>query len=107
MATITLTRAKHGKSIKAQVGDLITVSLDENPTTGFRWAIDKSDDDVLELLSSEYDASPGSKVGRGGQRVVTFEVRKAGVSPIDLKLWRAWEGDSSVTQRFGVTLRVR
>jgi inhibitor of cysteine peptidase len=107
MATIALTRAEHGKSIKAQVGDLVTVSLDENPTTGFRWAMDKSDEDVVAVLSSEYVVSPGSKLGKGGQRVVTFQVRQAGVSPIHLKLWRAWEGDSSVTQRFGVTLRAR
>jgi inhibitor of cysteine peptidase len=107
MATITLTRAEDGKSIEVQVGDLIIVSLDENPTTGFRWAVDKSDEDVAALLSSEYAAAPGSKVGRGGRRVVTFQVRKAGISTIQLKRWRAWEGDSSITQRFSVTLRVR
>jgi len=49
MATITLTRAEHGKSVEAQVGDRIIVSLDENPTTGFRWAIDKSDDEWWRL----------------------------------------------------------
>ena len=107
MATITLTGAKNGKSVKVQVGDLITVSLDENPTPGFRWAIDNSDEDVVTLLSSEYVAAPGSKVGGGGQRVVTFEARKAGISPIQLKLLRAWEGDSSIAERFDVTLRVR
>ena len=107
MATITLSRAEHGKSIEAQVGDRIAVSLDENPTTGFRWAIDKSDDDVVALSSSEYAVAPSSRVGGGGQRVVTFEARKAGVAVIHLKLWREWEGDQSVTQRFAVTLRVR
>jgi inhibitor of cysteine peptidase len=107
VATITLTRAEHGKSIEAQVGDRITVSLDENPTTGFRWAIDKSDDDVVTLKSSEYAAASGSRIGGGGQRVMTFEARKAGVAVIHLKLWREWEGDQSITQRFAVTLRVR
>ena len=107
MATITLTRTDHGRSIEAQVGDRITVSLEENPTTGFRWAVDKNDDDVVALSSSEYAVVPRSRVGGGGQRVVTFEVRKTGASAIQLKLWRAWEGDQSVTQRFAVTLRVR
>ena len=107
MATITLTRTDHGRSIEAQVGDRITVSLEENPTTGFRWAVDKNDDDVVALSSSEYAAAPRSRVGGGGQRVVTFEVRKTGDSAIQLKLWRAWEGDQSITQRFAVTLRVR
>jgi|PlaIllAssembly_1097288.scaffolds.fasta_scaffold2475863_1 inhibitor of cysteine peptidase len=108
MAAITLTRAEHGKSIEAHVGDVITVTLDENPTTGFRWAIDKSDDvDVVALSSSEYAAAPRSRVGKGGRRVVTFEVRKTGTSTIQLKLWREWEGDQSVTQRFAVKLLVR
>jgi inhibitor of cysteine peptidase len=107
VATITLTHTEHGKSIEAQVGDRIAVSLDENPTTGFRWALDKSDDEVVALSSSEYAVAPGSRMGRGGQRVVTFEARKAGVSAIRLKLWRRWEGDSSVTQQFAITLRVR
>jgi inhibitor of cysteine peptidase len=107
VATITLTRAEHDKSIEAQVGDRIIVSLDENPTTGFRWAIDKSDDDVVALVSSEYAVASGSRMGGGGQRVVTFKARQAGVAAIHLKLWREWEGDQSITQRFAVTLRVR
>jgi len=51
---LTLTRTDNGKSITMQVNDLLLLSLDENPTTGFQWAVDGVGSDLVELQSSEY-----------------------------------------------------
>ena len=83
---LTLTRTDNGKSITMQVNDLLLLSLDENPTTGFQWALDG---------------------GGGGQRVLTFKAQRAGIGQLKLKLWREWQGEPSIVERFTVTLQVR
>jgi inhibitor of cysteine peptidase len=59
------------------------------------------------LRNSEYTPAAGVGVGGGGQRTFTFVAQKPGSVTLQLKLWREWEGDSSVTERFGVTINVR
>jgi len=49
VATITLTRADSGTIIEVRTGDTIIVRLDENPTTGYRWAVEKHEEEVIVL----------------------------------------------------------
>ncbi len=107
MAVITLTQADQGKPVPARVGDTLQLALPENPTTGYRWAIDQIDSSVLSPTGSNYAPAPTSALGAGGQRTFTFQAVKAGNSPVQLKLWRQWEGDKSVAQRFGVNVAVQ
>src|SRR5260370_24543853 len=51
MSTITLTQADKGKSITVHTGEEIVIMLPENPTTGYRWAIDRSEEHTSELQS--------------------------------------------------------
>jgi inhibitor of cysteine peptidase len=104
---LTLTRTDNGKSITMQVNDLLLLSLDENPTTGFQWAIDGVGSDLVKLQASEYVPAGESRVGGGGQRILTFKVQQAGIDQLRLKLWREWEGEPSIVERFTVTLQVR
>jgi inhibitor of cysteine peptidase len=104
---LNLTRADNGKFITMQVNDLLGVSLDENPTTGFQWALDSGGGDWVKLQASEYITAAGSGVGGGGQRVLTFKAQRAGTGRLQLKLWREWEGEPSIVERFTVTLQVR
>ena len=106
MSVITLTQADQGKSITLQPGQTLVVKLPENPTTGFRWAIARNDEATLALRSSDYAPAANVGVGGGGQRTFTFAAQKPGSVILQLKLWREWEGDSSVTKRFGVTIDV-
>jgi inhibitor of cysteine peptidase len=103
---VTLTREDNDKTIEVHAGDSIVVRLPENPTTGFAWAIDRADDEVLRLQSSEYSPAAGVGVGGGGQRNLTFKAIRPGTVTLRLKLWRDWEGDKSVTDRFTTTIRV-
>jgi inhibitor of cysteine peptidase len=106
MATITLTPADSGKTVEVRAGDAIVVRLEENPTTGYRWAAEPGGDQIVALESSDY-VSPGAAVGGGGERVFTFRARQAGSAPIRLKLWREWEGQGSIARTFTVTVRVQ
>jgi len=105
-AMLSLTQADSGRTVDVRVGDQIQVTLLENATTGFRWAIDHYDDAVIEALGSE-PLYTSSRVGSGGQVTFTFQGKRAGTGEIVLKHWRHFEGDASVTTRFTVGVNVQ
>lgn len=107
MSSIHLTQADQGKTISAQIGAQVTISLSENPTTGYRWAVDKVDAQYIELKSSDYVLPSSTGVGGGGTRHLTFALKKNGTAQLKLKLWRDWEGDASVTERFALNFVIR
>lgn len=96
--------ADNGKTVSVRKGTEVQVELEDRGTTGYRWSIDAIDDRVLAPAGEQAVAYPG--IGAGSHRVFRFETRGAGSSQLSLKLWRSWEGDSSVIQRFDVTVRV-
>jgi inhibitor of cysteine peptidase len=106
MSTVTLTQSENGATVEVPAGGTVVIRLEENPTTGFRWAIDSVDQQVLKLQSDDYSGSGGG-AGAGGLRTFTLGTVAAGTTHIQLKLWREWEGDASITQRFAATIRVR
>ena len=105
---LELTQADNGKSVEARPGDLIIIRLPENPTTGFRWTVDKVDPLYVEAQGSSFSAARDAAVGGGGERTFSFKVKgEGGTGNIGLKLWREWEGDASVIERYRVAVKVR
>lgn len=107
MPNLTLTQANTGKTYKVNPGDVIVIQLKENPTTGYRWAIDKSDDAILAFQSSDFAVTPGAGIGGGGTRTFTFKADKPGTVHLELKQWRSWVGDSSIIGHYDVTIQVQ
>ena len=101
----TLTDAANGKTLEAKTGDVILVRLPENATTGYRWAVDAMDETKLELVKSEY-VREGKAIGSGGEMTWTLKAKSKGSSTLKLKLWRSFEGDKSIQQRFVVTFKI-
>ena len=96
---LSLTEADNDRTVDLRVGGTVRLSLPENATTGYRWAVDRLDAGVIEAVGSEphYTASaPGS----GGNVEFTFKAAKAGTGEVALKYWRHFEGDASITKRF-------
>ncbi len=82
------------------------IRLDENPTTGYRWAVESEEAGVFSPPSSEFIQAADAKTGAGGKRVFTFQSTKSGKASLRLKHWRSWQGDSSVISRFRVDIHV-
>ncbi len=102
----SLTSADNGKSIQVHAGDEIAISLDSSPTTGYGWAIEKSDETLLTLKQSTFSAS-SSSIGSSGTQMFTFVAKSAGTAHLQLKYWRSFEGDTSITRRFAVTIQIQ
>ena len=99
----SLTEADNDKTVDLRVGETVRVSLPENATTGYRWAVDRLDEEVIEAVGSEPNY-PGDAVGSGGHVAFTFKAKKAGSGEIALKYWRHFEGDKSIKNRFRLRL---
>jgi inhibitor of cysteine peptidase len=104
---LTLTETDSGKAIVTHTGDQITIQLAANATTGFAWAIDKTDTTVLALQRETYTPSAGGGLGSGGTAVFIFTAQHPGTVHLQLKYWRSWEGDSSIVKRYDVTIQVQ
>jgi inhibitor of cysteine peptidase len=103
MSMVTLTMADNGRAVDAGAADEVVLHLPENPTTGYRWQLERAAD-ALELTSDTYHPAPPIQFGSGGMREFRFRKTAPGTARLELKHWQAWEGDRSITERFAVTL---
>jgi inhibitor of cysteine peptidase len=100
---VVLSEGDRGRTIAVDKGSTVTVRLRENPTTGYRWAVESMEG--LDLLRDR--AEPGTGVGAAGARVLEFRATRAGSNRLRLKHWRDWEGESSVTDRYELSINVK
>lgn len=103
---LLLVESDNGQAAEIRFGESVCVTLRENATTGYRWAIDHYDEECIEAVSTESRYAP-NVIGAVGEVAFTFKGKKIGTGEIVLKHWRHWEGDSSVIARFRVRLQVR
>jgi inhibitor of cysteine peptidase len=105
MPTISITDGDNNRSFDAQVGDQITVRLEESATTGYRWELERLDHAIVTPKQTDFTPL-STAVGGGGELILEFEALQPGVTELALKLWRSWEGESSVINRFSVKITV-
>ncbi|MGZ8554669.1 MAG: protease inhibitor I42 family protein [Chitinophagaceae bacterium] len=91
--------------IAVNKGDTIEIQLDETPTAGYSWEIDKIDSNIFELQSSDYKLYDNAGVGGGGIRTMLFSVNNQGSGNIKLKNAQRWSGD--VYKQFEVNVNVQ
>lgn len=103
---LLVNRSDHNRSAELRVGEQLRVSLPENPGSGYTWAIDETDSRLLMLESAAYQSTNDSSLTARGQRIFSFRVQQSGEMTLQLKLWRFWDGDDSVTERYQVTLKL-
>jgi inhibitor of cysteine peptidase len=106
MPSRMLSEKDDGRVVTVHVGEEVRLALPENASTGFRWAMDPADGDVIEVLGQDA-AYASNAVGSGGLAVFSFRARKPGKAELRFKHWRHWEGDASVIRRFAVRIEVR
>lgn len=100
---IELKEKDAGIRTRMKVGERATIRLEENPTTGFRWAAD-FDDAVIALVDDRYEG-PEEPRGAGGVRVLVFEAVRSGSAALSCAKKRAWGAPEPVAT-FAVELEV-
>lgn len=91
---VNLTEADNGRQITVRPGDIVTLTLASNPTTGYSWQVMEIDAAILvQDGDPEYKQSPGSEglVGAGGTETFRFKAVSAGTTSLNLGYMRPWE----------------
>lgn len=102
----SLTEADNGHTVDVRAGETVSVTLPENATSGYRWAIDKLGPGIVEANEATPHV-PAGPVGSGGTVTFAFKHAGHGSGEVSLKHWRHFEGDASITRRFRVRLNAK
>jgi inhibitor of cysteine peptidase len=103
MAEIDLDPTKTDQRAAATIGDEVVVTLDETPTSGYRWVIDGFDEAILAPLESTFLPPTGDRLGAPGARRFRFAVVGTGSAGLSLVNRRTWDPDAD-DRRFEATI---
>jgi len=98
-----LSEKENGQSFEVNVGEMITVRLSENPTTGHRWTVVAAQG--LDQVESKFEAGKG--VGAPGMRAFQFRATQPGPHELRLKNRREWEDESGASTQFEARIIVK
>ena len=106
MAEYVFGEKDNGASVQVERDAKITIELNENPTTGYRWIISSIDE---AFLACEGDAfvPPGQKTpGAGGLHRFFFRAKSEGSTALTLINKRAWQRDDQAVGTFKLAIRI-
>lgn len=104
---LELSKVDSGSKQEIAVGEELTISLEANPTTGYRWAIDGTLPGQLEQVGEAVYTAGSTAIGAGGTEVWTFKGKSAGTATLTLKYWRSFEPDVDPIEIFTVDVTVK
>jgi inhibitor of cysteine peptidase len=105
-ASSSLTLDDNGERVALAPGDTIEVTLEGNPTTGFRWELVDSDPTVITTEGEAvYETQDAELVGAGGAWTWTLVAQQPGECVVQFGYHRSWE-DEQPEATFSFTANV-
>jgi inhibitor of cysteine peptidase len=105
----TFTESDNGKNLNLKVNDVITIKLESNITTGYKWNLsDETSTDIMTLISSDYKTAntDESLVGGGGYETFNFKAKSKGSTAIILTYNRPWEKGEEPAKTYKINIVV-
>jgi inhibitor of cysteine peptidase len=106
-STQNLTEWDNGHSVELRVGDKLAVTLEGNPTAGYRWEVDANNAAILQPKGEPQYAAGSGGVGGGGKFTLKFAAVGAGRTDLRLLYRRPFEKVAPPAKRFQVLVTVR
>jgi inhibitor of cysteine peptidase len=82
---------KKDKLIKTKIGEIFTIELESNPTTGYQWQ-ESFDETKVKLLEKKTNLT-SKLIGAATTEVFTFQPIAEGNAKIKLDYKRSWESE--------------
>jgi inhibitor of cysteine peptidase len=103
--TVLLDESDDSSHICLYTGDILTIKLASNPTTGYSWTNTDSPSN-LELLSSKSTPGSADRAGAPGYQTFSFRATKPDQSTLVLNYLRPFEKNTAPVKRFRLSLTV-
>lgn len=106
--TVEVRAPDNGKVVRASVGNLVRITLESNPSTGYNWELRGFTYGAADFHSSDTVAREGGNVflGAPGDTVITLQAVQPGRQRIELAYRRPWEPPDQVAATFTFELEV-
>ena len=102
-----LTAKDDGRQLRLALGDVFSVELASNPTTGFHWQLaDAGSSGVLAPAGDEFHAPDTERCGTPGVQKLSFRAAAPGETVLKLVYVRPWEKNRPPMRSFQVTVTV-
>jgi inhibitor of cysteine peptidase len=104
---VELDGSDNGSQVELEVGQVMAITLETNPTTGYRWIVAELDDAILRQKGSPlYEPlGPEEEDGVGGLGTFRFEAVGVGQATLELAYQGAPDEEPEIT--FSVQVVVR
>lgn len=102
---VRIDETSNGKTMNIFLGQTLSISLGENPTTGYRWTVEDFKPSLLEQLETIFKAG-GSAVGAGGTRIFGFLAKKVGETQLKLEYQRPWAETAKPEKSFSISIKI-
>jgi inhibitor of cysteine peptidase len=103
---IRINESHDGQEVGLKVGEDLEITLVENRTTGFQWALKTKTDSSCALMIDESEGIAGP-AGKGGSHRWCFRAVRPGTEAIELEYRRPWEKGTQPGRTFKLSVRVR
>ena len=92
----TYTESNNGNNLNLKINDVITIKLESNATTGYKWNLsEENNSGIIAIVSSDYTEKENKDnlVGSGGFETLIFKAVSRGSATIILTYNKPWEKD--------------
>jgi predicted secreted protein len=106
--TLEVTAQDNGKVVSAALGNLIRITLESNPSTGYNWELRDFEYGAADFYASDVVARQSGNVfvGAPGNTILTLQAVQAGTQQITAVYRRPWEAPDQVAATFRFQLEV-
>ena len=104
--SVVLTQNAAGSTFTLLPGQIMTVSLQGNGSTGYLWEVEPGIESILVQRGNPQFVPDSDAVGSAGVYTFTFEAVAAGTGSLKLIYHRPWETDVAPLQTFQVAVVV-
>jgi predicted secreted protein len=108
MKQVTVTEKDNGGGFELNRGDVLTLRLESNPSTGYSWHIVRNDGKLFELMGKPTYEAPEKKSFAGGieYKIFRFKALTHGKNILELHYKRIWEKEEKPLKTFLITIKI-
>jgi inhibitor of cysteine peptidase len=105
--TLALGADDNGNEITLHRGQMLTITLEGNPSTGYTWELMQTEGAILKQVGETEFQADSQVPGAAGTQSLRFEAVATGQMELRLVYHRPWETDVEPLETFTVQVTVR